>query len=74
MSAYTDAMERVEAGLRPTPQRVYELILGAAKHQIATTAEGRSILAAGLGDELERLLQRIAANAGNPIAYWIPGD
>ncbi len=51
----------------PTAQDVFAAILRAAARQIATTAEGKRIVAAGLGVELQSLLEQVAGNAANPI-------
>lgn len=42
--------------------------MNAAARQIATADVARPILDAGLGDQLQELVFRIAANAANPIA------
>lgn len=51
----------------PTAHDVFRSIIQASTHQIATTPQGKAIVAAGLGRELELLIQQVAANAANPI-------
>jgi hypothetical protein len=46
---------------------VYDLIMAAATRQFATAEERSAIQAAGLEDAVMALIQKIAANCGNPI-------
>lgn len=50
-----------------SPQQVYAAIAHAAKHQLATLPELEQIRAAGLESVVLALLDRVAANAANPI-------
>ncbi len=52
-------------------QRICEMIIAAAKHQVDTAAVAKPILEAGLKIELMALIEQIAANAANPIALEI---
>lgn len=44
------------------------MMLDAAARQIATTREGQAIIAAGLEQELKRLIRHIAGNAAMVVA------
>jgi hypothetical protein len=52
---------------KPTPHDVYEMILARCMRQAATTAAGKAIVAAGLGDALASLLTQCAGNSANPV-------
>lgn len=71
---FADSALRFEAATRsyhhkaPDAHRVYDMIQAAAERQLATTAEARAIIAAGLEPALRSLVTQIAANAANPIA------
>jgi hypothetical protein len=53
----------------PTAPQVMQMILAAARAQIAASAEGQAIIAAGLGKQLDELIHSTAANAANPICW-----
>lgn len=59
---------------KPTAQQVMEMIVSAARRQVATSAEGKAISDAGLAKALDEILVSAAANVAQPICWSFEDD
>lgn len=55
----------------PTAPQIYDTIMARAERQLATTAEGKAIIAAGFEAQLRLLLVAIAGNSAQVIEAQI---